>query len=496
MKSRIFRRFALLFGLSLAFVLAAAAPAQPKARPGLREGLVREQASFAFSRRLPLSGEERKAEAVLAGLRADFRRSFAANPNLPFARPFYSWREELKGDPLRRLLDGMPKGGLLHVHASAAGDVEWLVDRALATPDCCARWPEPGQKFQKGELAFFAAGQVPAGWVPLSELQRTVPGFRQELVRLYTLGPEDADGDVWQEFEAIFQRIDAFLSYRPVFLDYSRHTLELLAADGVQFAEFRTSLDGITAEDGRVLDCGEVLALYRSVLADVRAAHPEFDLKIIVCSYRGRPAERVKAKLEQTAALRAAHPDLVIGFDIVGEEDRGHPNRYYAEALRSVPGVPLYLHGGESLFPDNDNALDAVLLGTRRIGHGFNLVHWGNVERLVREAGIPLEVCPVSNQLLGYVRDLRLHPARGFLARGGACVLASDDPALFRSELSDDFWEAYVSWGLDLRSLKKLALNSIDCSGLTPAEKAKHRKLFAERWAAFIRAVNASVPHP
>ena len=62
------------------------------------------------------------------------------------------------------------------VHASAAGDVEWLVDRALATPDCCARWPEPGQKFQKGELAFFAAGQVPAGWVPLSELQRTVPG--------------------------------------------------------------------------------------------------------------------------------------------------------------------------------------------------------------------------------------------------------------------------------------------------------------------------------
>ncbi len=496
MKSRFSRCPALFLCLPLLLGLAAAAPAAPKPRPGLRDELVREQATFAFSRRLPLSSAERQAEAVLAGLRADYLRAFAANPNLPFARPFWSWPEALKSDPLRRLLDAMPKGGLLHVHASAAGDVAWVVDRALAMPDCCARWPEAGAGFQMGELGFYPQGDMPAGWVSLSELQRSTPDLRQELVRLYSLGPEDADRDVWQEFEAIFQRLDTFLSYRPVFRDYYRRALEMLAEDGVQFAEFRTSLDGITTEDGRVLGCGEVLALYRSLLAEVRAAHPEFDLKIIVCSYRGKPAEKVKAKLEETAALRAAHPDLVIGFDIVGEEDRGHSNQFYSQALRSVPGVPLYLHAGESLFPANDNALDAYLLGTSRIGHGFNLVHWGELEKRVRAAGIPLEVCPVSNQLLGYVHDLRLHPARGFLARGGECVLASDDPALFRSELTDDFWAAYVAWGLDLRSLKKLALNSIDYSGLTPVEKAKHRKLFAERWAAFIRFVNARAARP
>jgi adenosine deaminase CECR1 len=73
--------------------------------------------------------------------------------------------------------------------------------------------------------------------------------------------------------------------------------------------------------------------------------------------------------------------DPGLGFDIVGAEDRGHPLLYFVEAFnwfkerQKALGleVPLILHAGETLG-DGDatdgNLYDAILLGTKRIGHG------------------------------------------------------------------------------------------------------------------------------
>ena len=41
-------------------------------------------------------------------------------------------------------------------------------------------------------------------------------------------------------------------------------------------------------------------------------------------------------------------------------------------------------------------------------------------------------------------------------------VLSGDDPALFGyDEVTVDWYEAYMAWGLNLGDLKKLALNSL-----------------------------------
>ena len=231
--------------------------------------------------------------------------------------------------------------------------------------------------------------------------------------------------------------------------------------------------------------------MYRSILDRVRKSHPGFDMAIIVCGSRGADASEVRDKMDLERRLAAEYPDLVVGFDLVGEEDRGRTTEYYAAALGSRPPVPLYLHGGESLSASNYNVLDAWLLGAQRIGHGVNLVNFLHLERKVRETGTVLEICPISNQSLGYVPDLRLHPARGLLMRGVQGVLSSDDPGIFRSEgLTDDFWQAYVAWGLDLRDLKQLARNSIVHSGLSPGRKQWHLEAFRKRWQSFVREVN------
>ena len=76
----------------------------------------------------------------------------------------------------------------------------------------------------------------------------------------------------------------------------------------------------------------------------------------------------------------------------------------------------VILHAGESNSRNNIELYDAILLGSKRIGHGFALARHPKLIELVKEKNICLESCPVSNFILGYIKDLRCHPVRGLLA--------------------------------------------------------------------------------
>lgn len=57
--------------------------------------------------------------------------------------------------------------------------------------------------------------------------------------------------------------------------------------------------------------------------------------------------------------------------------------------------VPFCFHAGETLGDGDstdDNLFDAILLGTKRIGHGFSLAKHPRLMELCRERGIALEV--------------------------------------------------------------------------------------------------------
>ena len=160
------------------------------------------------------------------------------------------------------------------------------------------------------------------------------------------------------------------------------------------------------------------------------------------------------------------------------------------EAARRGLTLPLYLHSGESNRAENENLYDAILLGASRIGHGVALFKHPRLMELVKERGIAVEVCPLSNQMLGYVPDLRNHPAVLYINAGLPVVLSTDDPAIMRHSLSHDFYVAFMAWGLDLRSLKQLAMNSLIYSSLSPDEKRAALAVWETRWQAFVAWVN------
>jgi adenosine deaminase CECR1 len=236
----------------------------------------------------------------------------------------------------------------------------------------------------------------------------------------------------------------------------------------------------------------------RSILLDVRTRDPDFDAKFIAAAGRSGSREQIAKSLANALDRRAKDPGQVIGFDLVQEEDRTNTNLHFVEELlaarheaeRRGIGLPLYLHSGETNWAENENVYDAILLGASRIGHGLALIKHPRLMQIVKERGIAVEVCPISNQILGYVADLRNHPAVHYINAGLPVVLSSDDPAVFRHTLSHDFYAAFMAWGLDLRSLKQLAMNSLTYSAMNADEKRRALAAWERRWATFIAWLN------
>lgn len=136
---------------------------------------------------------------------------------------------------------------------------------------------------------------------------------------------------------------------------------------------------------------------------------------------------------------------------------------------------------------------DAILLGAKRIGHGLSLdIHPALLKR-VKDRQIPIDVCPISNKMLHFVKDTHKHPAIMFQKEGIPITISSDNPAMWDVKLlSHDFYEALM--GLTSRTdgliiLKEWCLRSIEYSGLSDKEKAVALKKWTELWDKFIDAI-------
>lgn len=136
------------------------------------------------------------------------------------------------------------------------------------------------------------------------------------------------------------------------------------------------------------------------------------------------------------------HKDTVIGLDLADNEEGFDPKPFaplFQKAKKA--GVRATVHSGEA--PNEYSAKwvrDSVeILGAERIGHGVQIVRDPAVMRFVRERGVTLEICPLSNMLTQAFATDRDHPARRLLEDGVKITVNSDDPGVFATTLTDDY---------------------------------------------------------
>jgi aminodeoxyfutalosine deaminase len=159
----------------------------------------------------------------------------------------------------------------------------------------------------------------------------------------------------------------------------------------------------------------------------------------------------------------------VVGLGLGGLEAEYPPEpfrpvfeRARAEGLASVP------HAGEAAGSRSVwGALEA--LGAARIRHGVRSVEDEGLVRELAGRGTVLDVCPLSNLRTGVVTSLAAHPLPRLVAAGVPCSLATDDPAMFDTDLGREH-AAAVSMGLDPRGFYQAGLAGALCD---PEEKRR-----------------------
>jgi adenosine deaminase CECR1 len=364
----------------------------------------------------------------------------------------------------------------------------------------------------KGQLQFFNEGEAPEGFVAAIALKKNLPDYEAQLYDLLTFDAS-IDGDsvnIWKEFEYCFRRIGLFVNYQPVFKQYYLAALDTLASDGVQHVEFRAFLGAEKYDLEHAVGSGyyngdSTVQSYQEVLAEIRQKYSDFTLKLIHTNSRFITQEAVTQDYEYAFQLRKKYPDFITGYDLVAEEDEGNSTLYYLDtwlkrdSLRQVYGidVPFFFHDGESDWPFVTNLYDAVLLGTQRIGHGFNLFRFPTLQKLVKVHDIAIEVNPLSNQILGYVRDLRIHPAVQYINQGIVCTISPDDPGVFGyNGVTPDYWTVFLSWGLDIKGIKQLILNSLTHSSLSDTEKEIALQNFEIKWQEWLVEAEEMISEP
>lgn len=245
-------------------------------------------------------------------------------------------------------------------------------------------------------------------------------------------------------------------------------------------------------EDGQSGDKDVEIA--EELVKNFSEIHREFvGHRRISYSFRQNPMSTFDYEMENVARLHRKHPDHVIGFDAVGEEDAGYSHLHYIDefiklynASTGQPRVPLYLHTSETNWPDDlissnldddlvatlMNSYETLLLNSKRIGHGYGFAKHPYLLEIVRSRNLAVETCIVSNQLLGFTPDIRNHPSLHHYRFGIPIILGSDDAGTFGYDnITVDWYAAFMAWGLDLRDLRTLAINSLNYSGMSSTDK-------------------------
>jgi adenosine deaminase len=266
-----------------------------------------------------------------------------------------------------------------------------------------------------------------------------------------------ADEKGWFRFQRLY---DVARSVLRTEADVRRLMLEAAeddVRDGGRWLEIQVDPSGYGAR------FGGISAFTDLVLDAVREASVATGLGIAVVIAANRTRHPLDARtLARLAAQYAGRG--VVGFGLSNDERRGVTTEFApAFDIAARSGLLLVPHGGELVGPASvRTCLDA--LHADRLGHGVRSIEDPELLARIVDAGVALEICPVSNVALGVYSDLTSVPLPDLMQAGATIALGADDPLLFGSRLAAQYATMRAAHELDDESLAGLAAMSVRAS--------------------------------
>ncbi|KAL8318570.1 hypothetical protein RB597_005722 [Gaeumannomyces tritici] len=413
----------------------------------------------------------------------------------------------------------MPKGAHLHIHFNSCLEAKFLLNLAKDQEKMdigSNRALTNTGDLKECEIQFTIRGELGSqAETPREEIYKD---FRDEFSHKFpgkdlddwlegklVYNAEEAHGvhqtaeGAWAKFNGRTRMMKGLFNYETAYRKYTQRCLQDFVDDNIQYAEIRPNFmhtNQVWSTDGKQLynnykimeiitgECNRFLEDRRG-----RSDAPFFQgIKVIYCTPRSFPDHLIKDSLDECLELKrsAEIGHMIAGFDLVGQENAGRPLRDHVENLLQFQAdckmkgveIPFLFHCGETLEMGTDtdgNVVDALLLGSKRIGHGFSLSRHPYIMERMKKQNICLEVCPISNEILGLTPRIGGHAMYNLLANNVHCTVNSDNRTLFRSSLSHDFyqvfvgrddftlhgWRQLIEWSLEHACLDKKEYNKV-----------------------------------
>ncbi|KAJ0163656.1 Adenosine deaminase CECR1-A [Colletotrichum tanaceti] len=308
----------------------------------------------------------------------------------------------------------------------------------------------------------------------------------------------------WEKFNGRTRMMKGLFNYESAYRKYTRGILEDFVRDNIQYAEIRPNFmetNQLWTDDGtRQIDNVGIMNIIIEEFDrfQKRTKNSFGGLKVIYCTPRSFSNESVAFALDECLRFKQRWPEWIAGFDLVGEESKGRPLRDFISEFLAFRkncdeaglDIPFLFHCGETTEIGNDtdgNLVDALLLNSKRIGHGFALARHPYIMEHMKKRGICLEVCPISNEELGLTPRITGHAMYNLLANNVHCTLNSDNGTIFRSTLSHDFYQAMVGkTDMTLHGWRQLIEWSLEHSCMSEEELVVVREDWEKRWESFL----------
>jgi adenosine deaminase-related growth factor len=468
--------------------------------------------------------EEEFANSVLQENKAKDLEMFKKFTCTPFYAIHFSEVKkhiETKDSILLNAMKTLPKGIIHHCHIDALVDANWLIEKVINSDTLYLKFIGDSSidNLNTADFQFFNKGindqQKEEGWLKVETVRQQYKkgkeAFDQWLYECFTIVPTNSkdivytENELWSRFSRTFVSIRGIFSYVPFTKLYVEEIIKRYSKKDLQQVEIRIPYYEPYDDSGIVPFSemfGELVKTIEETKKTLNLVDDDyFELKFIISPVRNTKEEEMREIMEITIDLFKKYPKYVVGFDMVGHEHLMTLEAHLDSLLdfkdkqkKLGIDIPFYFHAGETTDSGSgtdENLFDALILNTKRIGHGYSLSrHLPTLGPIIKEKEICLEISPISNQYLGLVKDIANHPIIVFLKNNIPVSISPDDPSLYGYEGSFyDFYMLFMSYeNFDIWTLKQLCINSIKYGSFTKEfSKENVLKIWEKKWQNWIK---------
>ena len=258
----------------------------------------------------------------------------------------------------------------------------------------------------------------------------------------------------------------------------AKECAEDLSTDGIVYAEVRFAPE-LHTEKGLSHD-----EIVEAVIAGFNEGMKESATESTSKSATGNPirigvlltAMRTFAHSLEIAQLAVKwRDDIVVGFDIAGEE-AGYPPTRHLDAFHYIQRHNFHftIHAGESYGPPS--IWEAIqFCGAERLGHGVRIIdeiqnlpdgtaELSDLAAFVRDRRIPMEVCPTSNVHTGAAASIAEHPIGKLRELNYRITVNTDNRLMSNTTLSEEFASCCDAFGWTWQDIRWLTINAAKSS--------------------------------